>query len=139
MTITFSRVAAQILGPLVIAVETWRRWNQFGDVRSWPAIADDYLAGAFLFLAATIAKRAPDRGPLYLAAAWGVAAGMMYGSFFSQLQRSAEADPSGLPVVPVLVVKGIALLVCIGGLVGALDRRHRVERATDSAATGPDK
>jgi hypothetical protein len=130
MTITFSRVAARILGPLIIAIETWRRWNQFGDIRSWPAIADDYLAGTFLFFAATVAKRAPEsRGPLYLAAAWGVATGMMYGSFFSQLQRSSEADPSGLPVVPVLIVKGIGLLLCLGGLVGALKGRRRGDSA----------
>ena len=77
MTITFSRRAARILGPLIIAIETWRRWNQFGDIHSWPAIADDYIAGAFLFYSATAAKPATEfRGRLYLAAAWGVGTGM---------------------------------------------------------------
>ena len=126
MTFTFSRVAARIFGPLIIAIETWRRWQQFGDVRIWPAIVDDYLAGAFLFFAARIAQREPDAGGrVYLAGAWGAATGMMYGSFFSQLHRSAEADPSGLPVVAVLVVKGIGLLICLAGLIGALRGRHQ--------------
>jgi hypothetical protein len=130
MTFTFSRVAARILGPFIIVVETWRRWSQFGDIRHWPMIVDDYLAGAFLFFAATVAKRAREaRGPLYLGAAWGVATGMMYGSFFSQLQRSSEADPSGVPVVSILIVKGIGLLLCVGGLVGALKGPYRANSA----------
>jgi hypothetical protein len=122
---TFSREAARILGPLIIVIETLRRRGQFGDVHHWPAIADDYIAGAFLFFAATIARRDPEsRGPVYLGAAWGVGAGMMYGSFFSQLQRSGEADPSGLPVLPILIVKGIGLVLCLLGLVGALKGRR---------------
>jgi len=135
MTITFSRRAARILGPLIIAIETWRRWNQFGDIHSWPAIADDYIAGAFLFYSATAAKPATEfRGRLYLAAAWGVGTGMMYGSFFSQLQRAAEPDPSSLPVLPVLIAKGVGLLLCVGGLVGSLKGPHRGDSPEPSVA-----
>jgi hypothetical protein len=126
MTIRFSRIAARSLGPLVIGIETWRRWHQFGDVRIWPAIFDDYLAGGFLLYAASVAKPANEvTGRRYLAGAWGVAAGMMYGSFFSQLYRFAEPDPSGLPVLPVLIAKGVGLVVCVGGLLGALKGEHR--------------
>ena len=125
MTVSFSRWAARILGPLVIAIETWRRWHQFGDVRMWPAILDDYLAGAFLLYAAHLATPGNDGiGRRYLAGAWGVAGGMMYQSFFSQLGRLADPDPSGMSVVPVLVGKGIGLVLCVGGLLGALRGGH---------------
>jgi hypothetical protein len=128
-SLSFSRGAAQILGPLVIAIETWRRWHQFGEIRMWPAIFDDYLVGGFLLYAARVARPTnQSRGRRNRAPAWGVATGMMYGSFFAQLERLAERDPSGLPAWPVVIAKGIGLLVCLVGLVAALKGAGETDR-----------
>jgi hypothetical protein len=134
MALRFSRWAGRVVGPLIIVLETLRRWRQFGDPGAWPAIADDYIAGAFLFWAAASPRAAAVRGGrLYLAAAWGVLGGMAYGSFFTQLHRAGEPDPSGLPVLAVLLVKGFGLLLSIAGLIGAL-RAEPGERGPGAGA-----
>ena len=120
--IRFSRRAAFALGVFAICIESWRRWHQFGDVAMWPAIFDDYLAGGFLIVASRIAARDVRRGRVWLAAAWGAATMMMYGSFFGHLVNRGPPDPSGFPVNVVLFVKAIMLAVCMGGLIATLRR-----------------
>jgi hypothetical protein len=121
MMFTFSRGAARVLAVLLIVIETWRRRHQLGNPSYWPVIFDDYLAGAFLIISARMAAPPTTaRGQRFLATAWGVATGMMYGSFFGQLENRAAADPSGAPVTAILILKAVGLLLCLVGLVGAL-------------------
>jgi hypothetical protein len=119
---------AFVFGVLAICIESWRRRHQFGDVAMWPAIFDDYLAGGFLITASRIAARDARRGRIWLAGAWGAATGMMYGSFFGHLVNRAAPDPSGVPVVVVLVVKAVLLVACLTGLIASL-RRSRADLA----------
>jgi hypothetical protein len=126
MKLVVSRRMAQVLGVLLIAVETWRRRHQLTDPIHWPVIVDDYLAGGFLIISARMASPPTTaRGHRFLAAAWGVALGMMYGSFFGQLENRASSDPSGAPVVAMLMVKAVGLLLCVIGFVGALRELER--------------
>jgi hypothetical protein len=78
------------------------------------------LLGGFLLYGAW--RVASDRrtGRAILAAAWGFMCGLAYYSFFGQLQRLAEPDPSGLAPVWVIAVKGVGLVLGIVGMVTAL-------------------
>jgi hypothetical protein len=120
MTPAFSRSAAAPTGVFFIFIETWRRWHEIGALASWPTILEDWLLGGFLLLAAALGRRDTGRGPLHLAAAWGAATGIMFGSFFGQLVDLGSVDPSGIPSASVVAVKGIVFSVCLLGLVGAL-------------------
>jgi hypothetical protein len=109
MNLKTSRRLALGLGIFFPCIETWRRCGQFGQPREWPSIFDDYLAGALLLAAVWQARRSAARGRTWLAAAWGYAVGMMYGSFFGQLLGRADADPSGLPTSFVVGFKARSL------------------------------
>jgi hypothetical protein len=121
--LTFSRIAARALGIFLIAIETWRRSHQLGDLSKWPSIFDDYLGGAFLIVASLIAARNPTKGRTWLAAGWGGATSMMFASFFGQLAEHDRADPSGVATACVLAVKALLFAVCLAGLVTTL-RSH---------------
>jgi hypothetical protein len=133
----FARRAAPPFGLFAIGIETWRRWHQFGDVRMWPVIFDDYLMGGFLLAASLVAARSPARGRTWLAGAWGVATGMMYGSFFLQLGNPLGPDPSGFPLALVLLVKGIMLATCVSGLVTSVISAATSSRAPSAAPPAP--
>ena len=120
MTLTYSRRLALVGGLAIPLVEAWRRWAEWDQVRQWPFILDDFIAGGLLVVGALMARRAPRTARPVLAAAWGVACGMMYYSFFGQLVALGKADPSGAPSSVVVVFKGALLAGCISGLIGAL-------------------
>jgi hypothetical protein len=111
------------LGIFLIAIETWRRSHQLGDITKWPSIFDDYLGGAFLIAASLIAARNPTKGRTWLAAGWGGAVAMMLGSFFGQLVEHDRADPSGVATACVLAVKAALCGLCLAGLIATL-RSH---------------
>lgn len=119
MTLGFSRGLAIVFGVLLPIVETVRRWPQLTDLSMWPAWLDDFIIAGFLLYGAYRTSE-PNEGRRYLAAAWGIAFGMAYGSFFGQLMRSDSSDPSGIPVVWVLSIKAAGLLLIIAALVGSL-------------------
>jgi hypothetical protein len=81
---------------------------------------DDFIAPVTSSAPAVLARRSPQEGRPFLAAAWGVACGMMYSSFFGQLVALGEPDPSGVPSSAVVAFKGALLTGCIISLVGAL-------------------
>lgn len=120
MTITFSRNLAIVIGIVTPVLETIRRWSTWTEYP--PAMLDDYFLGGFLLYGAwRVGKNAVD-GQRYLAAAWGVALGMVFLSFFGQLRQMqlGEIDPAPVPTEWVAVVKGIGFLVVILGLVSSL-------------------
>jgi hypothetical protein len=119
MNLTFSRRIAYV-GAVLPVIETWRRWHEWGQLAKLPSILDDFVVGIALLAAALVARRDPPVGRVYLAAAWGIACGMIYYSFFGQLVRLGEPDPSGVSSVAVVAVKGVLFALGIAGLVGAL-------------------
>jgi hypothetical protein len=124
MTLTFSRRLALVFGMVLPIVETIRRWHQLGDLRIWPAWLDDFVLGACLLYGWWRTTQDAATGRPWLAAAWGVTCGMAYTSFFGQLLRLDEPDPSPLPTALVVGIKGVGFLLAIVALAGSLRQAH---------------
>ena len=120
MTIGFSRGLAFFIGALTPLLETVRRWNALFEEP--PSPFDDYLLGAFLLYGAWRVGKDPVSGQRFLTAAWGVAFGMVFLSFFGQIDalRLGEADPAPVASEWVLLIKGVGFLIIILGLISSL-------------------
>ena len=120
MTIGFSRVLAILLGIVTPLLETIRRWSTWQE--NPLSYFDDFILGGCLLYGAWRVGRDPFGGQRYLAAAWGVALGMVLLSFFGQIDslRRGVADPAPVSSEIVLLIKGIGLVLVIVGLVGSL-------------------
>ena len=125
MTLSFSRALAVFVGVITLIAEIARRRHQLLDPAALPLWIDDVLLAGFLLYGAWRVAADQQTGRPVLAAAWGFMCGLTYYSFFGQLQRLAEPDPSGLAPVWVVAVKGVGLALGIVGLVTALKGRVR--------------
>jgi hypothetical protein len=81
---------------------------------------DDFILGGFLLYGVWRTAKSIEPGRRYLAAAWGFTCGMAFNSFFGQLMRLDQPDPSYVPAVWVVSIKGIGFLLAIAALVGSL-------------------
>ena len=120
MSIWLSRNLAVFIGVLAPLLDTVRRWKTWTEYP--PALLDDYFLGALLLYGAwRVSKNAVD-GQRFLSAAWGVALGMIFLSFFGQIERimRGEADPAPVSSESVAVIKGIGFLIVIIGFVTSL-------------------
>ena len=75
-----------------------------------------------LLWAANADRRGQQNAPLWLAGAWGVLAGGLYGSFFGQLEDWRAVDIGGQSGLVVVAIKGVLYAIAIAGLVCSL--RH---------------
>ena len=121
MRIKISMYLAFAGGILTPLLETIRRWHQLSDSRYFISWFDDYLIGGFLFFAALKTYKSIAKGQKYLTAAWGLATGMAFYSFFGQLQSLDQPDPVPVSSSTVAIIKGIMLLACIVCLVFSLE------------------
>jgi hypothetical protein len=119
MNLEFSRRLA-LLGIIPFIADTIRRWHQLGDIKIWPFWLDDFFLGGFLLYSAWLTRKDVKNGRRFLAAAWGFACGMVYGSFFDQITSLDKPDPAPIPSVWVAVIKGVFFLLAILGLIGSL-------------------
>ncbi|HEY6230325.1 MAG TPA: hypothetical protein VIW64_03585 [Pyrinomonadaceae bacterium] len=122
MTIQFSRKLALLGGILAPAAETIRRWSTWQE--SPANLFDDYILGAFLLYGFWRTGKNLADGQRVLAAAWGLACGFGYYSFFGQLNsmRLGEHDPAPIASGWVLGIKGVAVMLAILALIGSLRR-----------------
>jgi hypothetical protein len=111
-TLNFSIYTAFAGSILTPALETVRRWHQLSDPQYFINWFDDYLIGGFLFFAAWKAFRSAT-GSGSLIAAWGVASGMAFSSFVSQMQSLHQPDPAPVSSGMVAIVKGSMLIICL--------------------------
>lgn len=127
MTVQFSRDLALLIGIVTPLLETIRRWSTWQENPA--AMFDGYLLGGFLLYGAWRVGRDPVEGQRFLAAAWGVALGMVFLSFFGQLNAMSrgEVDPAPVSSEWVAVVKGIGFLLVLVGLVGSLRKINLTE------------
>ena len=120
MSIRFSRDAAFVLGVLTPVAETIRRWSTWREDPA--AYFDDFFLGGLLLLGAWRVWKDPRSGQRFLTAGWGFACGMIYPSFFFQLERVRRGLPDPAPISSewVLAIKGVGFAVAILSLVLAL-------------------
>jgi hypothetical protein len=112
-----SRGLAYFFGIATPLAETIRRWGTWWD--NPPAFLDDYFLGLFLLAGAWATRNArSSRARALLAAAWGFAAGMAYGSaaFHWFVMRSGQPDPAPIPTEWVFAIKVAGLLSFVGAL-----------------------
>lgn len=118
--IRFSRYLAILLGVVTPLLETVRRWSTWQENPA--AFFDDYILGGLLLYGAWRAGRDGARGQKFLTAAWGFAFGMVYSSFFWQLEqnRIGSVDPAPVSGELVLLIKGIGFILVITGFITSL-------------------
>jgi hypothetical protein len=101
---------AYVLGVALPLLETLRRRTNFSPIAMY---VDDYIAGILLVTAARAVARGKTWGPAFLAGAWGILVGGLYGSFFSQVQNPETHDISGLSNWIVVAIKGVIFALAI--------------------------
>lgn len=118
--IRFSRYLAIILGIITPLLETIRRWSTWRENPA--AFFDDYVLGGLLLYGAWKIGRNAQAGQKFLTAAWGFAFGMVYSSFFWQLQqnRLGAVDPAPVSSEWVTIVKGLGFILIIAGFITSL-------------------
>jgi hypothetical protein len=118
--IKLSRILAIILGIITPLLETVRRWSTWQQNPS--AFFDDYILGGLLLYGAWRVGRDARAGQKFLAAGWGFAFGMVYSSFFWQLEqnRLGSIDPAPVSGEMVAVIKGIGFILVITGFITSL-------------------
>ena len=111
------RILAIVGALLLMGGEAYRSWGVGRPVAFW---MDDMLAGAMM-IAAAIAVRRPTRATRsFFSASWGVAVGMLYGSFFGKLFDPAGANPGNFSLGILTALIGLAFAISIAGLVASI-------------------
>src|SRR6185295_16302470 len=120
MATSFSRYLAIVLGILTPLAETVRRWSTWRE--NPPALFDDYILGALLLYGAWRVGKNARSGQKFLVAGWAFMCGMVYPSFFGQLEamRLGAVDPAPVSSETVAVIKGIGFALAIVGLITSL-------------------
>lgn len=107
------RGAAILLALSLMIGEIWRSW---GAGRPVMLVLDDQLMGGFLIVAAWAVSRETLRTRAAFAAAWGVVAGMLYGSFFGKVFEPAKAQAGNWSLGVLTALLGVAFAVSLIGL-----------------------
>lgn len=103
-----------VVGALALMIgELWRSW---GAGRHPLFILDDQLAGGFMLVAAWAMQRDTKRNRAAFSAAWGVASGMLYGSFFSKLIDPAHVQAGNWNAGILTALVGVAFAIALAGL-----------------------
>ena len=111
------RVIAAIGAILIMTGEAYRSWGVGRPVYAW---MDDMLAGSLMLVAAYRVGRPTVSNRALFAASWGVAVGMLYGSFFGKLFEPAQAHPGNFNLALLITLLGAAFALSIGGLIASV-------------------
>lgn len=117
ITLERLRLVAILLALSLILGELWRSW---GVGRPVAFVIDDMIMGALLIFSAIAITQDTTRRRAFFAAAWGLNAGMLYGSFFGKVfaPEAAEAGNWNLGILTALV--GLAFIVACAGTVASI-------------------
>jgi hypothetical protein len=132
MNIRLSRYLAVFLGIVSPLLETIRRWHTWQE--NPPAFFDDFLLGGLLLYGAWRVSRDAASGQKYLVGAWGFALGMIYSSFFFQLQmiREGATDPAPISSEWVAAVKGVGFVLVLIGFITSLGKVEQSRSSVES-------
>jgi hypothetical protein len=120
VNIWLSRNLAILLGIITPLLETIRRWSTWRE--NPPAFFDDYILGGLLLYGAWRVGKNARTGQRFLVGAWGFSLGMVYSSFFGQLEqmRLGAIEPAPISSGWVAVIKGMGFILVIIGFVTSL-------------------
>ena len=110
---TALRAVGVLLALSLMIGEVWRSW---GVGRPVMFVLDDQLMGGFMLAAAWAVGRETLRTRAAFSAAWGVLAGMLYGSFFGKVFDPAAAQPGNWDLGVLTWLIGVAFVVSLVGL-----------------------
>lgn len=111
------RVIAIVSALSLMIGEAYRSWGAGRPIAFW---MDDMLAGALMIAAALLLRReTPARRALFTGV-WGVAMGMLYGSFFGKVFDPAHANPGNFDLGLLTALIGVAFAASICGFVASL-------------------
>ncbi len=79
-------------------------------------VLDDQLAGGFMLAAAWAMRDDTKRNRAAFSAAWGVAVGMLYGSFFGKVFDPQSAEPGNWNLGVLTALLGFAFVGALAGL-----------------------
>ncbi len=103
-----------VIGALALMIgELWRSW---GVGRPIMFILDDQFAGGFMLAAAWAIRDDIKRNRAAFSAAWGVAVGMLYGSFFGKVLHPQNAEPGNWNLGVLTTLLGFAFAGALVGL-----------------------
>lgn len=103
--ITLLRIWAVVGALSLITGEAYRSWGVGRPVAFW---MDDVLAGALLLVGAWAMRDPKPRACALFAGGWGVATGMLYGSFFGKVFDPAHANPGNFRLDVLVTLIGVA-------------------------------
>jgi hypothetical protein len=107
-----------VFGALSLMIgEVWRSW---GVGRPIMFVLDDQFAGLLLLAGAWAMRVDSIRNRALFAAGWGVAAGMLYGSFFGKVIEPERATPGNWDLGVLTALLGLALAISLGGMAAAI-------------------
>ena len=107
------RLVAILLALSLMIGELWRSW---GAGRAAVFVLDDQLMGGFLIAGAVGVRDDTRRNRAAFSAAWGVVAGMLYGSFFGKIVAPATAQPGNWDLGILTALLGLAFATALLGL-----------------------
>mgnify|MGYP000867323170 FL=1 len=111
------RIVAILLGGSLIIGEAYRSWGAGRTPTSW---LDGMLMGTLLICAAIAVARGGWQRRALFTGAWGVCAGMLYGSFFGKVFDPARANPGNFSLGTLTALVGVAFAVSVLGFIATL-------------------
>jgi hypothetical protein len=107
-----------LVGALSLMIgELWRSW---GAGRHILFVLDDQFAGLLMLAGVWAMRRDTLRNRALFAAGWGVAVGMLYGSFFGKLIDPAHVQAGNWNAGVLTALLGFAFAIAIAGLVASI-------------------
>ena len=111
-------VGTFLLAPLVLGIETWRRW---GELLSPAALDDFFVFVSAMFVARLLIRRDPC-GPALWAFVCGGAWFLFCLSLWGSIYWREDGDPSGVPMAGVIAFKAVGVTLISLAAVRAIRR-----------------
>lgn len=112
--LTGLRIWAVVLGASLMIGELWRSW---GAGRPLAFVLDDQIMGAMLIAAALMLSSDTFNRRAFFAAAWGVNAGMLYGSFFGKVFAPQDTNAGNWDLGVLTALVGLAFVSAVIGMI----------------------
>lgn len=127
------RIVSIILALMLMVGEAFRSWGVGRPVAFW---LDDMLAGSLMIFAALRLARQTVRTRALFSGAWGVAVGMLYGSFFGKVFDPAAANPGNFSLGLLTALIGVAFFVSLIGFVISIVLPQEPQASTSASSVG---